>query len=322
MENLNISQLSVQDMLLVLAISEFKSVSQAAASINITQPTASYRLNKLRDIFNDPIFTNVNREMRPTLMGQRIIKTFRRQVDDVSELIAPVEFDPASCDRTFTIRGPGFYLPIIFNKIPKQFFEQTQTAALHFEHSEDIRSINQLLHERLDVFSWIFDPAGAAGIRRLVFPEIKFLVFYDPNQREAPQNIEAFAEAGYIKLGSATHQETFDRILMRLGFPPRRIACRVPTIEAVMQTVKGTKLLCVGHGLFGQELSQDLKAVELPFATAGIRHEFRWSISKEKDPGHAWFLGLIEQISRDAVPPEYRVNPDESFRILSEFEAL
>jgi DNA-binding transcriptional LysR family regulator len=49
-----------------VAIYETQSVSGAAKRLNITQPSVSYSLTRLRDLLHDPLFTRTRDGMVPT----------------------------------------------------------------------------------------------------------------------------------------------------------------------------------------------------------------------------------------------------------------
>ena len=59
-----------------LAIYDKGSVTRAAQHLCLTQPTVSYSLAKLRELFDDPLFERTPGGMRPTESGERIYSDF------------------------------------------------------------------------------------------------------------------------------------------------------------------------------------------------------------------------------------------------------
>jgi DNA-binding transcriptional LysR family regulator len=59
-----------------LAIYDEGSVTRAAQRLCLTQPTVSYSLAKLRELFDDPLFERTPSGMRPTESGERIYGDF------------------------------------------------------------------------------------------------------------------------------------------------------------------------------------------------------------------------------------------------------
>lgn len=323
MEILDITSISLHDMLLVQAINETASISLAANVIRVAQPTASYRLNKLREMFDDPIFISINRKMQPTPFGLEMVKTFQDQITKFSDLIAPETFSPKTIRRTFTMLSRGSFLPWALGPMTNDFFHQTNFAKLSLEAVNSNLSINQQLHERSEAYSWTFDPLGAAGIRRLVTPELKIMVHYDPNFRDAPKTPEEFNNCRSLILWNSSYSlGTVDVEFAKRGYGRRQSVCRALTIEAIPQLLVGTNLIYCGTNLFADGVASELKAAPIPFKVTGLRHELRWSIAKEKDEAFAWFIDLAKHHAQQAVPTSFQVDPDESFVTLSEYEAL
>lgn len=323
MDIFDISQISLHDMLLVRAIADYKSISQAAAVVRISQPTASYRLNKLREIFDDPIFVNINRTMLPTPLGLRLVVTFRPQIDQLVALIEPEIFDPYTSKREFNIISHGVLIPGLLANVPKDFFNITQQAKLFFEPAKSNLSINQQLHERADFYSWTFDPTGAAGIRRLVSPVLKTMMHYDSNMRDAPQTVEEFANCRFVMLGVLQDRlGTIDTALIKMGHKARQASCFAPTVESVRKYIKDTDLIYCGTSVFLKNDCEGLTIADVPFKVPGMRHELRWSLSKEKDAGHVWMRDLIAKASNTCAGVLTRADPNEKFVTLMDYETL
>lgn len=324
MEILDISSINVHDMLLVQAISETNSVSVAAGIIQTAQPTASYRLNKLRVMFDDPIFININRKMHPTPFGLKLVKAFKSQISEFNGLLDSDKFSPETTQRTFTMLSKGSFLPWAMGSMANSFFTQTNFAKLSFEAVQTNVSINLQLHERGDAFTWAFDPMGGGnGIRRLVTPEMKIMVHYDPNFRDPPKTEKEFNNSRFLILGdSRYYPSAVDVELAKQGYERRQSTCRALTVEAVTQLLIGTELIYCGTNLFTKGIITGLKTAPMPFLMSGLRHEIRWSIAKENDEAFAWFIDLTKDHAQQAVLTSSQVNPDEPFVVLDEYEVI
>jgi len=323
MDLFNLNQISVQDMLLVKAISETTSVSRAALTMGISQPTASYRLNKLRDIFSDQIFVSINRKMMPTPKGFQIVKTMTGQVDNFVRLISTEDFDPLRTRREFIILARGFQISALLKMVPPVFFRETRLAKLFIEAEKDVATTNRDLLERADFFATPFEHQGAKGIRRLVSPAVKVMLYYDPGIRNAPETIEEFANRRFVLLESLKNTRSFvDEHLQANGFGARNIVSYAPTSGSISGFIGGTDLVYVGTSYNTTEGFNNLSIANLPFEVPSIRHEIRWSIAKENDKGHRWLRQIITESSRQALKPAYRIDPTEDFFILSEFEKI
>lgn len=103
------SDLAEIDLGLLLALEALlheRNVTRAASRLNIGQPALSARLNRLRQVFADPLFV-------PATSGRGVVPT-ARAVELQTELAAvlgklrrmvegPAVFDPARSQRTFVV---------------------------------------------------------------------------------------------------------------------------------------------------------------------------------------------------------------------------
>lgn len=70
------------------------SVSRAAQRLNITQPAMSKTLGRLRDMFDDPLFTRGSHGMRPTPRAQALAAPLAQLLGDLGQLVVGTEFEP------------------------------------------------------------------------------------------------------------------------------------------------------------------------------------------------------------------------------------
>ena len=86
-----------------LAIDQERNVSRVAARLSLTQPTVSGMLNRLRDMFDDPLFIRAQRGVLPTPRAQALAEPLKQWLADANALVRPAIFDPKLTELTFTI---------------------------------------------------------------------------------------------------------------------------------------------------------------------------------------------------------------------------
>ncbi len=97
------------NLLLILdAMYEERSTVVVARRLNISQPTVSFSLNKLREFFGDELFVRQGSRMQPTPFAETIYEPVRRVVETVNtELLRGSDFDPQATERTFSFSMSG-----------------------------------------------------------------------------------------------------------------------------------------------------------------------------------------------------------------------
>lgn len=82
---------------------EERNVTRAAERLFITQPAMSRTLSRLRDLFDDPLFTRAARGLVATPRCEELEKQLPDLLNIIANLVSRNEFDPATFEYTFRI---------------------------------------------------------------------------------------------------------------------------------------------------------------------------------------------------------------------------
>src|SRR5687767_9886323 len=86
------------------ALMRERSVSRAAARLFLSQPAVSASLNKLREVFGDPLFTRTSHGVVPTARAHALAPQVQEVLRGIAGLLdADEAFDPARSSRIFRI---------------------------------------------------------------------------------------------------------------------------------------------------------------------------------------------------------------------------
>ena len=123
-------QLARVDLNLLVALQvliEERNVSKAAERLYITQSAMSKTLGRLRDLFDDPLFTRGSHGMIPTPRALELQKELTGLLQGVQSLVAPIEFDPGTFHGEMRIAIPE----IIGMGVLPPLMEELQREAPH-----------------------------------------------------------------------------------------------------------------------------------------------------------------------------------------------
>jgi len=80
------------------------SITRASLKMNLTQPAISHALNRLRQLFDDPLFERQGHVMVPTPLARSIIDPVRQSLRGFEVTLSGVErFDATSSERVFSL---------------------------------------------------------------------------------------------------------------------------------------------------------------------------------------------------------------------------
>jgi DNA-binding transcriptional LysR family regulator len=136
-------QLVKIDLNLLLALQimlEERNVSRAAERLYITQPAMSKTLTRLRNVFDDLLFTRSGHGMLPTPRALELEAPLKSALRDVEDIIAPQIFDPLNYTGSITIALSEY---VGIGLLPT-LMEQLQTEAPRLSIKSISRVENQL----------------------------------------------------------------------------------------------------------------------------------------------------------------------------------
>src|SRR5690349_22838879 len=91
----------------LVALHRTRSVSKAAAELELSQPGTSLALGRLRKVFNDPLFVRSHAGMLPTPRCTELAEAAAKAMSDFSGHVqAQPVFDPATSHRDFVVTTP------------------------------------------------------------------------------------------------------------------------------------------------------------------------------------------------------------------------
>ena len=95
------------------ALLDERNVTRAAERLGITQPAMSGMLTRLRDSFDDPLFSRTQRGIIPTQRAVDLSKPVKQVLREIDTLLQPPVFIPSTASLTFTIAATDYALRAI-----------------------------------------------------------------------------------------------------------------------------------------------------------------------------------------------------------------
>ena len=105
LQNVDLNLLKALDALL-----DERSVTRAAERMSLTQPAVSGMLTRLRESFDDPLFTRAQRGIVPTLRALELAAPVKAILAEVDELLQPQQFNPLTAEVTMHIAATDYAL--------------------------------------------------------------------------------------------------------------------------------------------------------------------------------------------------------------------
>lgn len=275
----------------LLIVLEETSVSRAAERLGVTQSAVSHTLDKLRLIFDDPLFVRAGRGIESTARARELRVTVESVLDDIKSLTDQRTFDPLLEQMEFTIAANDFPLQLIFPKLLKELSDEGIHPRVRFIPAGIPRaSLLRASRYRMLITP---TPPDDPNLEKISLLKAKMVVFYDSTVRKPPRTWKQFAESRYVEVRFSDTESSLMALpsINRSKMNPPTIS--VPNFSALAPMIKGTDRITTQLAFMKMGLLKDLDAAPLPFKTETLDLFLVWHRREHDDPAHQWFRQKI-----------------------------
>lgn len=275
-----------------------RSVTRAAAKLNVTQPAMSGSLARLRDYFEDPLIVQVGRTMELTPLAQALVAPVRDIMTRIdSAITTDPQFDAATSKRRFSISASDYVIRTLLIYVMREVRRLAPQVTFDLRQTTT-RSPIELESGELDM---------------MIFPEIDMLhehphepLFEDSfvviAWRDTPQfhddiTFDEFMASGHVVYGGGEGQgATFlDRWFAKQYGDARRVEIWVHNFMLIAHAVVGTDRIATVPSRLATEMARNLplRILQPPLELPKLQEMIQWPSHRDADPAHRW---MREQI--------------------------
>ena len=283
-----------------LVLMRERSVSRAAAKLFIGQPAASAALARLREQFGDELLVREAAGMVPTPRALELEAALAPVVEQMqAALFAPVRFDPAGAEHTFTIGMPDWVeiwlLPQLFERLRTQApgVRLAVRAADPFSFAELLEAgqIDIAIGPQVDGPRWL----QTRRLRTMAFRCLYQLALTDG----APLTLDGYVAHPHVLVSyRAVFESAADALLAEQGLQ-RDVRCTTPRFAILPELLRASPVVATVPDVLAQRWQgADLMASAVPFALPGFVAAAAWHARRAQDPALVWLLGVIEAVAK------------------------
>jgi len=293
MATLDLNLLTALDVLLAE-----RSVTSAARRMGLSVSAMSRTLTRLRSVTDDPLLVQAGRSLVPTPYAERLSERAQRAVQEARSVLAPApkDIEPASLDRTFTIRANEGFVVLFASAIVEAVVEMAPLVRLRFAPKPD-KVVAPLRDGSIDL------EIGTTGASA---PEMRSqLLFRDRFVGAArddhpllvdPITPERYAACGHVAASRRGAWEgPVDEALDDLGLR-RRVIAVVPGFVDALAIARRSDLValvprsCVRHE---RTEARGVVCFDIPVPTPELTISMMWHPRLDADPGHRWLRQVV-----------------------------
>lgn len=281
-----------------------RSTTRAAKRLNLSQPSVSNALSRLRVYFQDDLLTRVGHRLVPTTLGESLRDPVHDLVTRTSATLdRRAGFDPRTATRKFTLMGSDYVSAVLFTEAGR--LADSLAPRVSFE----VRRIEYPAHEQIE----------SGDIDLLIMPEM----YLSRNHDQEPLYTETFVcvvwqgntqvgdEIGIEQLASLRHvvadpggsKGRMPNVIdtwfeEHIGWQ-RQIAARVVDFTAMPQFVQGTNRVAIIHRRLALRFAAEyeLKVLPLPVSLPLVNVGMQWHRHRSSDSGVRWLRELMKSVA-------------------------
>lgn len=247
---------------------ETGSATATAERLYISQPSVSYTLRRLRNLFNDPLFLRQGNRLHPTAVAEDLYPRLRQLLESMDDVMShATRFRPENSTRTFRLRltdvGVTGLLPRILHRIRSQAPHVViDVGALTFSTVVGELRTGQadaaICATRIDAPDLLREPLFTQRYVGVCAPD-------HPRIGPAPTLAEFEAEE-HVGVAAETGHRSYDLRISELGIN-RQVSVVIPSFSALPAVLAGTELLSFAPERVARRFESNglLRVFTLPF---------------------------------------------------------
>jgi DNA-binding transcriptional LysR family regulator len=284
-----------------LQVYQYGSMTTAADKLGVTQSAVSHTLDKLRKIFNDPLFVRAGRNITPTNRADQLAVEAQAILDKLSDLVHEENFESKTAELEFVIAANDFQRDLLLPDFYRQVTRQVKSFSLRIIPS--IQPTPEALRDNsIDLWITPATPDSPDVMQKRLFSDQR-RCFYDASTREAPTNIKEYLQAKHISVMfmENTPDSTFSHVPSIYDQAEQNVVVRVSNFSGIACFLKGSDLLATMPGLYGFVGLSGFSSVALPLQDPALSMYMLWHKKYHNQQSHRWLREQMEIVANKII---------------------
>lgn len=291
--SLDVSMLRTFDALLAE-----RSVSRAAARLFLSQPAVSTSLKRLREVFDDPLFTRTAHGVEPTARALALAPHVHTVLSELGRLLsAGRDFDPAASTRVFRILGSDNMSVRVLPSLCRELLQCGSGIRILWEQPNyGARERLQRGDADLGLLPGLTPPTGL--IADLLY-EDHYVMVAPRGKFSGKVTLADFCATPHVFLGygRSAVEDTVDQIVAKAGLR-RYPQVAVSTFSQMAHLVAGGEHVAVFPARIAARYADVLDTHPLPLELPSYGLYMCCNLRGEADPGLQWLRESVARILR------------------------
>jgi DNA-binding transcriptional LysR family regulator len=295
----NLSAIDLNLLVAFDALLTERNVTRAARRVGLSQPALSKALQRLRDIFDDPLFERRDGLMQPTARALKLGKPVRLALDEIQVALAPKNFDPRTARGTITIGSLDFYDLLLLPPLMAQIRREMPGLEVVVKRSDRLGVHRQFADNEIDfAFMPISDSVTDLNAEPL-FRESAVTLLATGHPLTQNLTLDGFVAARHVTVAiEGLGVSWIDSLLAARGLR-RDIVLTLPSFAVVPFVVGATDLISTLPKRLVTTLAPLARVVAVPppLPAPSTTIHIAWHSRAALSPLQTWFKAAVKDIA-------------------------
>jgi len=278
-----------------------QNVTKAAARLYLSQPAVSAQLNRLREIFQDPLLLPARRGMTPTVKALELIIPLREALDRLRSTVQSHQnFNPEQSTLTVTVACTDYIQAAVVMPLILALRKSAPGIRIAVQHYHPEQLEQQLANGEIDI-AIATPPPGPSPLRTQTLFYETYVLIGRPGHPAVKPNIsmEDFTQLEHIIVSptGGAFSTPVDDMLALLGHR-RQILVSAASFLFVPKMVLASDLVALVPRRLLDTNRDPLSVVDVPWLKESFEVSLLWHERSHGHAGHQWIRALISQVSQ------------------------
>lgn len=279
-----------------VTVYELHSATAAADALDISQPSVSYALARLRSFCRDPLFYRSGQHLAPTPLARSLYPELRRALDMMdAALTGTSRFDPRTAEHKFAIMMTDIGIAGLLPPLARAVSQHAPRVTLEVQPFDPSTMADALRTGRISACVCVPRLHGSGLKRRAIF-ENRYSGICAPSHPRIGERptLQEYARETHVSMTPQAGYDGVDQFLLDQEIH-RHIALTLPTFNGVAAVVATTEYLGFAPKLAAERLARYglVRTFELPFQPPASTVNLYTVDAEEISPATHWFGELV-----------------------------
>ncbi|RQP05739.1 MAG: LysR family transcriptional regulator [Paracoccus sp. BP8] len=316
--SVNLASIEMRLLVVMDALLAENSVSKAAARLGMSQPATSNALNRLRQLFNDPLFVRVGSAMQPTARSQELAAPLSEALRQIENILVPQDFQPQDMPWVFTLAVSENASAVLLPALLAHLAETAPNIRVLAESHSNAQLVEMLDRNAIDFAIGVIPHLPRRFSRAPLFHDRYVCMMRRGHPlAQGPLTLDEFLQAEHLAVKPGFGETSrVDQLLAERGIQ-RNIFATAHQFVAAPAIVAHTNLLALMlERMLPMFDTSALHITEAPVEGLSVRSDLVWSQPRSSLPSHKWMARKIQAVAR-TLPQDPRQTPDAALPALA-----